>query len=211
MKRCICLTAAVFLLGLPLAAQKKADAAEQAEMVKMIEEAASSLTTMRCNFLQTKKLGLLNDEMVSSGVMYYSQPAKLCWQYLEPYSYTFVINGSKVMMKTDDRKNVVDARQSKMFKEVTQIMVNSVTGKCLLADKDFKVELYVADNEWTAHLTPLRKELKSMFKVIVLHIDPKRCLVTQVDLLEEGEDETNIVLSDYEINTAIDAQKFTVD
>lgn len=180
-------------------------------MVKTVEKAASSLKTMQCKFRQTKKLSLLNDKMVSTGVMYYSQPAKLRWQYMTPYNYTFVINGTKVMMKTGGRKNVIDARQSKMFKEITQIMVNSVTGKCLSNKKEFKTTMYKSSKEWTAHLVPMTKELKSMFKTIVLHISPKQSLVTQVDLVEKTGDVTNIVLSDYKTNVPINAKVFTVN
>lgn len=180
-------------------------------MVKTVEKAASSLKTMQCKFRQTKKLSLLNDKMVSTGVMYYSQPAKLRWQYMTPYNYTFVINGTKVMMKTGGRKNVIDARQSKMFKEITQIMVNSVTGKCLSNKKEFKTTMYKSNKEWTAHLVPMTKELKSMFKTIVLHISPKQGLVTQVDLVEKTGDITNITLSNYKTNAPINAKVFTVN
>ena len=198
-------------MGLPIFGQKKVSASEQASMVKTVEKAASSLKTMQCKFRQTKKLSLLNDKMVSAGVMYYSQPAKLRWQYMTPYNYTFVINGTKVMMKTGGRKNVLDARQIKMFKEITQIMVNSVTGKCLSNKKEFKTTMYKSSKEWTAHLVPMTKELKSMFKTIVLHISPKQSLVTQVDLVEKTGDVTNIVLSDYKTNVPINAKVFTVN
>lgn len=198
-------------VSLPISGQTKVSPAEQARMVKAVEKAASSLKTMQCKFRQTKKLSLLNDKMVSTGVMYYSQPAKLRWQYLSPYKYTFIINGNKVLTKTADRKNIIDTRQSKMFKEITQIMVNSVTGKCLSSKKEFKTTMYKSTKEWTAHLTPVAKELKSMFKTIVLHISPKQSLVTQVDLVEKNGDTTNITLSDYKINTPINAQVFTTD
>ena len=160
MGRIILMIVISLCMGLPIFGQKKVSASEQASMVKTVEKAASSLKTMQCKFRQTKKLSLLNDKMVSTGVMYYSQPAKLRWQYMTPYNYTFVINGTKVMMKTGGRKNVIDARQSKMFKEITQIMVNSVTGKCLSNKKEFKTTMYKSSKEWTAHLVPMTKELK---------------------------------------------------
>lgn len=211
MGRIILMIVISLCMGLPIFGQKKASASEQASMVRTVEKAASSLKTMQCKFRQTKKLSLLNDKMVSTGVMYYSQPAKLRWQYQTPYNYTFVINGTKVMMKTDGRKNVIDARQSKMFKEITQIMVNSVTGKCLSNKKEFKTTMYKSNKEWTAHLVPMTKELKSMFKTIVLHISPKQSLVTQVDLIEKTGDVTNIVLSNYKTNVPINAKVFTVN
>ena len=71
--------------------------------------------------------------------------------------------------------------------------------------------MYKSSKEWTAHLVPMTKELKSMFKTIVLHISPKQSLVTQVDLVEKTGDVTNIVLSDYKTNVPINAKVFTVN
>lgn len=211
MGRIILMIVVSLYMGLPIFGQKKVSASEQASMVKTVEKAASSLKTMQCKFRQTKKLSLLNGKLVSTGMMYYRQPAQLRWQYLTPYNYTFVINGTRVMMRNANRKNVIDARQSKMFKEITQIMVNSMTGKCLSNKKEFKTTMYKSSTEWIAHLTPMTKELKSMFKTIVLHISPKQSLVTQVDLIEKTGDVTNIVLSNYKTNIPINAKVFTVN
>ena len=50
-----------------------------------------------------------------------------------------------------------------------------------------------------------------MFDVIKLHIDSKKCIITQVELIEKTGDQTRIYLSDYKVNVDIDEKMFRVD
>lgn len=192
-------------------AQTKVSKEEQSKMIYSIEKTVSSIKSMHCSFRQEKVIGMLNEKVISEGTMDFCQPTKLRWQYSKPYKYTFVINGNKVMIKSSNQTNVIDARQSKMFKEVTRIMVNSVTGKCLTDNKQFNVTMHNNKIEWIATMVPVAKELKSMFKTIKLYIDPKKGLVSRVVLTEKTNDVTNIYLSNYKTNVQIDEKVFNVN
>ena len=158
----------------------------------VVDQASAQLKTMQCDFVQTKHLKLLNDRMVSKGKMYYQQHDKLRWEYVSPYQYTFIMNGQQVLLKNNGRKDVIDVNQSKAFKSIAQIMLNSVVGKCLTADKDF------------------RSSMKSMFEKIVLHFDKQRLLVTKVELLEKKGDRTIIELRNIVTNASIPSNTFSV-
>ena len=196
---------------LPSEAQQPVSAAEQASMIQAIAATTGTIRTMRCTFCQVKTLSLLNEELVSTGTMLYSRPARLRWQYLKPYTYTFIINDSRALMKNPGQEHVIDTRQSKLLGEITQIMVNSVTGKCLTEKSDFNIRMGKATGEWIAELQPVQKELKAMFKLIKLHIDPKAHAINQVELQETTGDVTRIYLSDYQLNAPIDEKMFTID
>ena len=71
--------------------------------------------------------------------------------------------------------------------------------------------MYNDKDEWIADLRPLKKELKSLFKTIKLHINPQKCMISQVELIEQTGDMTHIYLYDYKINVDIDEKMFTVD
>lgn len=210
MKRLVWILAA-FVYSLYAMPQKGVDAVEQSSMIQKFEKVAGEVRSMQCSFRQVKTLNMLNEELISTGVMFYHQPALLRWQYLKPYEYTFVISDSQVMIKNTDRLDVIDINQSKIFKEITQIRVNSVTGRCLTEKKDFDVTMYNDKDEWIADLRPLKKELKSLFKTIKLHINPQKCMISQVELIEQTGDMTHIYLYDYKINVDIDEKMFTVD
>lgn len=157
-----------------------------------ISQVAAKMKSMKCDFIQTKQLKMLNDKMVSKGKMYYQQGNKLRWEYESPYKYVFILNESRVVLKNNGRSDVIDVNQNKMFREIVRIMMNTVVGKCLTDEKDFKVGIETYVPEYVATLIPLRKDLKQMFSKIVLHFNRQKKMITQVELLEKNGDTTII-------------------
>ena len=78
--------------------------------------------------------------------MYYAQPGKLRWEYTSPYRYTFILNGQTVLLKNTKGNSKIDVNQSKMFKEITRIMMSSVLGTCVSNNRDFNVVLRQGEN-----------------------------------------------------------------
>lgn len=183
----------------------------EARVKQEINNAAARLTSLQCDFVQTKYLKMLNDKMVSKGKMYYMQSNKLRWEYLSPYTYTFILNDNKVLLKNNNRKDVIDVQQNKLFKEIARIMMNSVVGKCLSDEKDFKSKISSSGNEWMALLTPVRKDLKQMFKEINLYFSKDNYMVSKVILIEKNGDKTVIELKNIRTNGTINAALFKIN
>ena len=137
MKKIVFIT---FLLSFFLINPALAQKVTQAQVKQQISQAASKLKSMQCDFVQTKHLKMLNDKVVSKGKMYYQQSDKLRWEYVSPYKYTFILNGSKVQLKNSKRNDVIDVEKNKLFKEIARIMMSSVVGNCM-NDKSFKVTI----------------------------------------------------------------------
>ena len=89
-------------------------------------------------------------------------------------------------------------------------MMNSVVGKCLNDEREYKVDITASVSEWVAKLTPLRKNMKQMFTSIVLHFDRQRALVTKVELTEKNNDRTVIELKNVKTNHAISQSLFDI-
>ena len=182
-----------------------------AKIKQQINAVASKMKTMQCDFVQTKYMKMLNDKMVSYGRMYYQQSDKLRWEYTSPYTYTFILNGSKVLLNKGKRSDVINVNQSKFFKEIARIMMNSVVGKCLTDEKDFKVSISTSASEWVATLLPQRKDMKQMFQKIVLHFSRSQMMVSSVELIEKKGDRTVIQLKNVKTNSTINAKMFSVN
>lgn len=191
-------------------AQKAATPAEQKSMIEKVETTAASIKSMQCDFVQEKTLSLLNDKMTSKGVMFYRKPNQLRWEYLSPYTYTFIFNDTKVLLKSSQKKDVIDVRSSQLFQEIARIMMNSVTGKCLSDKSNFAVTMYKAGDEWTAKLVPQKKNMKQMFSTIILHINPKEGVVNKVEMTEKTGDSTVILLKNIVKNGKIDDKVFSI-
>ena len=181
------------------------------QIIDQINSATSKLSSMQCDFVQTKTVKILNEKLVAKGRMWYQQPNRLRWEYLTPYTYTFVFNGAKVSLKKNNRNDVIDVNRNRMFKEIASIMMNSVVGKCLTDKKSFRTTVRDTSAEWVATLVPLSKELKQMFTGIVLHFNKEKNVVVKVEMLEKNDDTTVVVLNNIIKNHKIDAKTFTVD
>ena len=180
------------------------------QIIDKINTAASKLTTMQCDFVQTKHVKLLNDKMISKGKMYYSQPNKLRWEYTSPYTYTFILSGNKVTLKKGGKNSVINVNQNKMFREIVNIMMNSVVGKCLSDRKSFKTTVKDTPSEWVATLTPQSKELKQMFTKIILHFNKQKSVIVKVEMFEKNGDTTSIVLENIVKNKNINESVYSI-
>jgi len=209
MMRKIFLMLAVFAVGLAGGFAGYAATFNQQAAIKKISAAAAALKTMQCDFVQTKHLKMLGDEMVSKGKMYCSQPDKLRWQYTTPYQYTFVLNANKVSITKGKRNDVIDVQKNKMFKEIARIMMNTVLGKCFTG-KDFKTSVAEKDGTYIATLTPLKKEMRQMFSKIVLHYNKQASTITTVELHEKNGDRTYIEMKNIRKNQPVNASLFKI-
>jgi outer membrane lipoprotein carrier protein len=205
MKRLLILLFIFVSVHLSLTAQQS-----EAQIRQAITQAASAMKTMQCDFTQTKHLKMLNDKMTSKGRMYYQQTNRLRWEYTSPYSYTFILNDDKVLLKNKQRNDVIDVNKNKLFREIARIMMNSVVGTSLTDDKSFKSTITTNNSEWIASLLPQRKDLKQLFQKIILHFSKKNAMVKQVELIEKNGDKTVIELNNIRTNEKISADMFTI-
>lgn len=181
------------------------------QAIKEINQIASELKSMKCDFIQTKHLKMLRDKMVSNGKMYYQQGNKLRWEYESPYSFVFILNDSKIVLKKGTRNDVINVNQNKIFREIVRIMMNTIVGKSMTDDKDFKVSITTTSAEYVATMIPLRKDLKQMFSTIVIHFNRQDKVVPLVELVEKNGDKTVIELKNVQKNISIPASVFAAD
>lgn len=181
------------------------------ELAERINTVASSISTMQCGFEQVKELSILKDKMVSEGTMCYRSPNQLRWEYTSPYAYRFILDGDKVTMDNGRTSNTVDIRSSRMFQEIARIMMGSVTGRCIGEGSDFKAAYYTSpDGGWIVRLTPVKKQLKHMFKDVALHISATTSMVSEIEMTENNGDRTVIRFKDIKINKPLDDSVFKV-
>ncbi len=181
------------------------------KIIQKISKAAQSMTSMQCDFVQTKHMKLLNDNMVSYGKMYYQQNSKLRWEYTSPYTYTFILNDSKVLLKKGNRNDIIDVNQNKMFKEIARMMMNSVVGKCLTDKKDFKISVAETSEQYVATLLPQKKDMKQMFSKVILYVNKRQLSIAKVEMQEKKGDNTVIELKNIQLNKNINASVFAIN
>lgn len=180
------------------------------EIIDMVGKASAEMQSLECDFVQTKHLKILNDKMISKGKMYYMQPGRLRWEYTSPYTYTFILNDSQVLLKNSTRSDVIDVNQNRIFKEIARLMMNSILGNCLTDEKSFQTDIETKGQEWIATLVPLKKDMKQMWTKLVLHYDSVKKSVVMVEMHEKTGDYTEIRLDNIKINRQIAESTFSI-
>lgn len=201
----------VVVLSLHVSGQTKLTAEQQKQLVEKIDKAASAMKSMQCDFTQTKSMKLLKKEMKSNGVMYFKQADKLRWQYTSPYNYTFIMNGDKVRIKSTKSTQDINVQGNKIFRQITNIILNTVTGGGLKSASDFTVEVYQSDKGYFAKLYPKKKEVKQIYNVIEIYFNSSLTMVSSVRMIEKTGDETLVNLNNLKANVAINEKMFAVD
>lgn len=179
-------------------------------MLDVIASTTAQTRDMECDFVQTKKIKLLNRSMVSRGHMSYRQPDKLRWEYTTPYTYVFVVNGSKVQILNNNRKDVIDVYRNRMFREIVNIMLSTVAGTCLGDQSSFRTTVTSTQSEYIATLVPQEKEMRQMYSNIILHFDPKTGVVSKIEMNEAKGDMTTIELRNIHKNRNLNDARFSV-
>lgn len=200
-----------WVLSMSAFAQTKLTAAQQQKVVEKVNKSTSAITSMQCNFTQTKSMKMLSKKMKSAGVMYYKKTNKLRWQYTSPYDYTFVLNGDKVHIKSSKSSQKIDVQRNKMFRQITNIILTTITGGSLKSSADFTVEMYQADKKYFARLYPKKKELKQIYSVIEIYFNPELTMVSTVKMQEKTGDVTTVNLINIKTNQPINEKVFSAD
>jgi outer membrane lipoprotein-sorting protein len=204
----------ILLIGMLLcvcsasAQYRNATKEQKDEIVSKITKAAGDMKTMQGDFIQIKELSFMDDKVTSEGRMYYKKTNKIRWEYTKPYKYVFSMDGQNVRMTSGDKTNKVPVKSSKMFGEISKVMVGGVSGSGLVDSPDFDTQFMVGKDDYKVVLTPKKKEIKDMFSSVQLFVNKADSRIRSVELIEKSGDKTTITLKNIRVNTAIDDSLF---
>ena len=209
MKKSLVLLVSMLLCVCSVSAQYQNATKEQKdEIVSKITKSAGDMKTMQGDFTQVKELSFMDDKVTSEGKMYYKKTNKIRWEYIKPYKYVFSMDGQNVRMTSGDKTNQVPVKSSKMFGEISKVMVGGVSGSGLVDSPDFDTQFMVGKDDYKVVLTPKKKEIKDMFSSVQLFVNKVDNRIRSVELIEKSGDKTTITLKNVQVNMTIDDSLF---
>lgn len=164
--------------------------------------------TMTANFLQSKTISILDETVQSEGHVFFRNKDQLCWEYVKPYSYKFVINGDKILIDNGKDQNIMDSNSNKLFGEIKKMILSTMNGKSDRL-KGFDQTFFINNQFMLISLTAKSKEMRSLMSGVKLYFDKNSCVIDKIEILEESGDNTTIQLKDKQINTPIKDEIFT--
>lgn len=184
---------------------------EKINLTESIASASKGMNSLKCDFVQTKTISLLEEEVVSTGKMYYLKDNKLRWEYIAPYKYEFIMNEDKVLLKSENSSNVINIKTNKLFREISKIIISGVNGSDIGNSDIYDAEFYAQKDGFLVKLYPKQNELKQMFSAIHLFFNKKNFTVESIKMVEESSDITHIELKNKQLNEDINKNVFTIN
>ena len=199
------------LSALSVMGQTKLTSEQEKQVLAKMDQSSNALRSLQCDFVQSKRMKILSKEMQSKGILYFKKPDKIRWQYTSPYDYTFIMNGDKVQIKSAKTTKSIDIQGNKIFRQISTIILNTITGGGIKNSSDFNVELYKSGDIYFAKMQPKKKEVKQVYSSIEVYFNSALTMVDTIKMIEKSGEHTVIKLVAPKINAAMNESVFKVN
>jgi outer membrane lipoprotein-sorting protein len=179
-------------------------ALEQA-MAKRAEQTQS----ISSDFAQVKHMKMLNDKVQTKGKFYYKKNDKVRIEYLSPFQYLLVMNGSMISVKENGKVSKINTRNSMTMQAVNKIMMDCMRGT-VFTNKDFSVKASASNTQYLLAMTPVSSTVKGLFKQIDVYINKADHQVVKLVMSENGGDYTEMSFANRVLNASIADALFTL-
>lgn len=174
---------------------------------KVIAESQST-KTITSDFVQYKHLDFLSNDVKTSGKMAFKAPNKVKWEYTDPYQYSVVFQEDQLLINDGGTKSKVDIGNSKLFKKLNELIVNSVKGN-MFHDEDFEVSFYKSPKYDKAVFVPKDRKIAEYIASFELLFNKDDAQVHEVKMVEPSKDFTQIIFQNRILNSEINDSVFS--
>ena len=189
--------------------QQEKMSGNEAEQVRIkIIERSKNTNTIVSDFVQTKHLDFLSNDIKSSGNLVFKSPDLIKWEYKIPFKYSVVFKNDKLFINDDGDKSKIDLGSNKTFKSLNNLIIKSVKGD-MFDDKQFGIQYFSTAKNYIIQFTPKDVSLQSFIHDFILSFDKGTLEVVEIKMMENTEDYTKITFTDQKINTKVDDEVFS--
>lgn len=182
---------------------------EIAQFKANINSATSQIQSLQSDFVQTKRLDFMDNDIKSTGKLYYKSKSKIRWEYASPFRYFVIFNNNKMFVNDNGKTQQSDLSSSKLLKDLSQIMLGAVNGSTILDESKFKITYVKSGGDFVAKMIPIDKTYKKYIRQIDLTFDGKTYLLKKIKTTEPSLDYTLIEFQNQRINLSVADEKFS--
>jgi outer membrane lipoprotein-sorting protein len=172
-------------------------------------DASKKTSSIESDFVQEKNLSMLSEKIISKGKFWFKKVNRVRMEYSQPFQYLMVLNNGSIYIKDDQKENKISAKSNPLFQQINKIMVDCMQGSAL-SNPDFSPRIFEGRSSFLIELTPTAKNLKSFFEHINIIVDKKDFSGTEIEMYEQGGDNTIIRFNNKQLNAAIPDALFII-
>lgn len=171
--------------------------------------ASKKTESIQSDFTQEKTLSLLSEKISSKGKFWFKKENRVRMEYQQPFQYLMVMNQGEILIKDGNKETKVSSSSGKLIQQVNRITVDCVQGT-VFSNPDFSTKVFENKSSWLLEMTPVVKNMKDLFKNIVVIIDKSDYSVQSVEMNEVRGDQTKIRFLNKQLNAKIPDNLFAV-
>ena len=175
---------------------------EEEAITSKIREKSVSINSIRCDFIQIKKMQYLDSDLESSGKFWYVYPDKVRWEYLKPYEYIIILNKEKISLISTNSTNEFEVNSNETFKKMNEMIVSAVSGK-VFDNSEYQTKILENNEFYKITLQPVSQEIKKMIERLELYFDKSNYTIVKLKIIEPSSDYSLIHFSNQILNESI--------
>ena len=178
------------------------------EELEGIFASQATIKSLQSAFVQTKKLSLFDETIVSRGTIIIEKPDFYCWMYEEPEQSVFYVDGMRTgsYQPGSGERNEANMESRIGLAAIIRSVTSIVSGNLEDATRS---EYEISRNAATAELLsytfhPRTQELQPLFEQVTIRFDPRTKLARDLLIEEQNGDSTHIEFEGWQINIPVD-------
>ena len=182
------------------------------KILNKIELKMKSIKTLKCSFVQEKKLSVLNKPIIISGEIYIQAPDYFAWHGAEPVKYSLVIKGHILKQWDEDSDSVItiDLKSKPMFKVIVSQMQTWFSGKYAEQTDDYDIEIVRNDPLTLKFLPKPSSTAFEYIKMVQVTFKKDFSYISSIEILEKNRDSMLMKFNDIVLNSTLPPDTWSV-
>ncbi len=168
-------------------------------VLQKIKQQSLQIKTIDADFVQTKNISFIDEQLISSGKFWFSRPGKMRWEYQKPFFYSIIINGNNITVIDDKKESRFDAASNAMFGQIKLVIMNMVNGK-MFDDPNYQTTLKQTGDYYVVNFETVNAAMKAYISSIDLYFTKNGYLMEKIRMNEASGDDTVIEFKNQQLN-----------
>ena len=200
----------LFFLCLSGFGQQQMSMAEAEILKEKVEESSKNIQSLECNFVQTKHINMLENEVVSTGKLYYKNPDNIKWEYLSPKLISSIFKGDQLYVIEEDNSKKIDLNSNKLIQNLNELVTNSINGN-IFDELLFNLTYFETTENYRVEFVPKEKKIRRYYNSFDMIFSKTNFQLNSLYLREANGDYTLIEFRDKKLNGEISDSTFKVN